>query len=936
MADTDVDVIPAIAFNNQLSYEVIIYDSYDYSEDDDDDDDGSSGASPATATTGTNDKPDSQAYFATLTPIGKVPAGATVSLQPIHDSSIFVVESASDNKPVKRLTALCFDEITSFSIVEDDEAIMTTTFQFIYFLLNNPNSKLTVAFNQVLNNPTDDLADDMDNFFKTEMPYSHCYFEDYMMAMAYTAKHPFTPNPSQPPGTYSLKTICTLMGFQWPSFLPDIFVTNFTCTTKDKRLVLSFEVDISTLTFETPQIAANVLIIVGGIKLVKAQLLFNYEIGLGIFGTRLNILLNELAIPVGDNKTLSVKKPGISIDINPLFKFVVFTMKATFPFNINGKSFDALASFAIDNEEAAIGVDIQGDNSSLPAPPGIKGLHFDEFGVGMGLFFKPPGFALGLLGKFHIGEPTGGNIVSLNDDTFALVCEYVGEVIKPKYAAFYVPKLSLNEVVELFTNANPHIDVPVTFSDLSFHWSDSIMDAVVLPDGTLSNGGYGFSAAVDIFSFGFYGEANLDINTGLTANVQVSPLSLGNVFKLSGDGKGYSMKVDQNGNPIPNNFVPKTQVEKDAVANATNKQIVTAGGPSLIINTLSMPILHLNAKASLFEIIERSIEADINKDVIKFILDFGGVLTEQMTCQLSDFHNFYGGFKFGIDRSFSLPTIAGVSLGAIHIDAIADAHITINTSLTDVLLKIGGSFEFEGRTRQFGDFSADIHIKKITDVIEAIFKNIEEFAVQIFDDFVHDVEKWVGAAKRGLLSAYHQISDVLKNAFNKSANEVTSIMKNAGYEAHQIASEVKDAYNATVQEIAASMKYAGYVASDIASEARSLYNLADSDVASVLKTAGYAATEVADAVRNVFNLSVQVVKSVMQKAGYLAQEISSAMIHTVPPLPEIVLDLKIEDGMSVSDINNLLQSQGLAADQVKACFESLGCEFAAFCQQHLE
>ena len=902
------DTIPAIAFNNQLAYDVIVYDSFN------NDDDGSGSA------TGTGGQPSGQTYFDTLTQLGKVPAGATVSLQPIHDSSVFIVESVSDNKPIKRLTALSFNDVTALSILQADEAAMTQTFQFVNFFINNPNDPTSVAFNKVINGTSDDLAGDIDTFFAAQPAYNKCCFEDYMMALAYTALHPPTPDPAQPPGTSSLKTVSTLMGSKWPSSLSDIFVAKFSCTSKDKNLILTFEVDISTLPFASVQIASNVLTVLSGTKVVKAQILFNYAIGLNIFGTRLSILMDALTIPLGDNKTLSIKKPEISIDINPLFKFVVFTMKATFPFNINGKSFDAIASFVIDNEEAAIGVDIQGDKSSLPAPPGLKGLHFDEFGVGMGLFFEPPGFALGVQGKFHIGDPLELALAdaalaqaqqnlnqagplqmsdpaayqqadmayqaaadrdaqvravyytpNITDDTFALVCEFVEEAILPKYIAFYVPKLSLVEVIALFTNVEPVLALPINFTDLSFHWSDGLMDAVVLPDGTLSNGGYGFSAWVDMLSFNFYGEVNVDINSGITANMELSPISWGNLFKLTGDGKGYSLKMDANGNPIKNNFVPATQAEKNAVQNATSKQIVAAGGPALIINTLTQPILHLNAKVSLFEVIDYGIEADINSDGIKFELDYGGVLTEKMSCTLADFHNFYGDFKFGINRSITLPTIAGVSLGSIHVEALADAHLSITSSLYAIVFKIGGSFDFEGKTRQFGDFNASVRIQKITDVIEAVITNLADDASQVFDDVVQNADVWLDKAKRGLITGYNTVSEVLKSGFNKSADEVASLMKGAGYAADEVASEIKSTFNLSVDA-----------------------------VESAMKAAGYAANEVIDALKNVFSIN----------------DIASA--------------LKNVYGLSVNDINSFLQSAGYTADQVKTAFESLGGDFASF------
>lgn len=890
--------IPAISFQNDLPYDVTIYDSF----------------TPSTETDA------EKTYFGQLTPLGSVAAKSTGSVTPKRTSSAFIIDNTTGNKPVKRCTKMAFQTtLTSFTVSQADEDAMTATLGFIDFFLRNPDDALSKSFQAILNGNPKTWLSGMNAFFAKQPSYAACTFQTYMMGMAYVALNPESTTKPVEEATYSLSKLVVLLGGKWPEGMTDISVSDFTCTNKDEVVDIWVDIDISNLPFESDAIKKNVNSMFSDKKL-KANLQFNYGLGIGIFGTRLSILLDTIQIPISSSTTFAITQPGITIDISPVFKFVVFTMKATFPFNINGKNFDAIASFVIDNEEAAISVDIQGDKTSLPAPPGIKGLHFDEFGVGMGLFFEPPGFALGVQGKFHIGDPVDLAMAdallalaqqnlnyadplrmsdpaayqnaqmayqaaldwdvqlraliytpNISDDTFALVCEYVEEVIKPKYVAFYVPKLSLVEVIALFTNASPAITVPVNFTDLSFHWSDGLMDAVVLPDGTLSSGGYGFSAIVNIFSFGFYGEVEIDINNGVTALVEMSPLHLGDVFNLSGDGKGVTIKVDGNGNPIKNNFVPTTQAEKNAIQNATDKQVVTAGGPSLIINTLTQPILHLNAKVSLFEVMDYGIEADINSEGIKFQLNFGGVLTGQMTCRLSDFHNFYGGFKFAINRGFTLPAIAGVSLGSIHVEALADAHLSITTSLSDIVLTIGGSFDFEARTRQFGDFSADIHIQKITDVIEAVITNLAGYAGEIFKDMVQDAGIWLDKAKRGLITGYTAVSDVLKNGFNKSADEVASLMKGAGYAADEVASEIKNTFNLSVDA-----------------------------VESAMKSAGYAADEVIAALKNIFSIN----------------EIASAFKNVY--------------GLSVNDINSFLQSAGYTADQVKSAFESLGGEFADF------
>lgn len=765
---SDSTTIPALSFQNDLGYDISVYDSF----------------TPTPATDADKN------YFGQLTLLGNIAAKSTGTVQPIHTSSAFVIDNTTDKKPLKRCTKMAFQTtIISFTVGQADEDAMTATFKFADFFLHQPDDPVSQAFKAILTEDPKKWLTDMNAFFLKQPAYSLCTFQTYMMTVAYTAMHPESIAMPPQDAQYSLSKLVALMGGNWPDGMPDISVSNFTCNTQNDVVDIWVQIDISSLPFESDQIAKNVNSMYFD-KKVQANLQFNYGLSIGIFGTRLTLLLETIKIPISGFTEFGIEKPTITIDINPLFKFVVFTVRGIIPFSLFNKQFDANISMVIDNVEAEIGVVIEGDNSSLPAPPLTRGVHFDEFRVGLGIFFEPPGYAFGVQGKFHIGDPSGENVVDLNDDTFALVCKINGEVPEPVYASFYIPKMDINQVVAIFTDSSPNLNVPVTFTDLSFRWAEDPMEPYTLPD---------------------------------------------------------------------------------ALKTATDKQLVNPGGPVLVINTFQSPILHVNAKVSLFEIANYGINANINGDGIFFTLDFGGILTEQMTCRLSDFHNFYGGFKFGIDHGFSLPTIAGVSLGAIHVQAIADAHIIIQTSLSDVVLKIGGSFEFEGRTRQFGDFSADIHIEKMTDAIGAIITNLTDYAEQIFDDIIHDAEKWAGEAKAGLISGYNTVSDVLKTGYNKSAAEVASVMKGAGYAADQVASEIK-----------------------------STFNLGVDAVESAMKTAGYAANEVIDALKNVFNIN----------------DIASA--------------LKNVYGLSVNDINSFLQSAGYTADQVKNAFESLGGDFANF------
>ncbi|KAA6438430.1 phage tail tape measure protein [Dyadobacter flavalbus] len=921
MADTS---IPTIAFKNDLTYDIVIYDSFD---DEDSDDDANA------------------SFFGTLTSLGTVGANSTVNIQPIHRSSAFIIESAADKKPVKRCTKLGSNKtLTSFEIAKADEDAMTATFQLINLVNNTPADPVAAAFKKILS--SDDIVTDMNAFFQQQPAYASCTFQTYMMAVTYLATLP--PAPATPAVTYySLSKMAAMMGATWPGGLPDVAVSNFKVTDKNSVLVISGDIDISTLSFESPQISANVARILGDKKVLTFDLIFNHGVNVGIFGTRLILLLDTIDIPAGSSQ-VHITKPTITIDINPLFKFVVFTLTGTIPFNVFSKSFDANLSLTVDNVEAAIGVVIAGDHASLPAPPVIKGVHFNEFGVGMGIIFSPPAFALGLQGKFHIGD--GADMpVDIADDTFAVVCKFDSEVPEPVYASFYVPKMDINQVLAMFTNAGSNLDVPVTFTDLSFKWAENPMEPFVLPDGTLSEMAYGFSAAASVFAFQFFGDVEVDMNNGLTANIQASPVALGNVFKLSGDGPGVTIKVDASGNPIKNNQIRDSKVLQDALAAAVDKQMVAPGGPVLAIQTFSSPFLHVKANASLFELAGVAIEADIDKTGIRFLLDYGAVLKEKMSVTLSDFHNLAASFEYYMNTTITIPPVGGVKMGSFTLAADVEAHLAIQTSLSDITMKFGGSFDFEGLKRTFGDFNADINIKKMTDLIGAGISWIEAQATQLFGEFLGDAGKWASRVKSGFITGCDEVGTVLYRAFKKDdASVVAGIMKAAGFAADEIAGNIKNAwkcgitdvtyamraagfspqdiaagmqkaFNAADQDVANAYKALSYTANDVAGVAKSVYGQASAGTAVILKNAGYAAQDASNALQATFNSGVDDITSAMKTAGYAAQDVASSIKNTF--------------NISVSAVSDAMKQAGYVADDIKNAFESLGGDFANFASE---
>ena len=838
----------AVPFTNSLGFDVTVYDSFS--------------------------EQDNNNYFGTLTSLATVPATKTASIQLIHPTSVLIVSDTSTNIPLARRIYSPVLSTGPLGVAQADVVAMTQTKDFITFITKNQNDPLTLAFQALWKDSSKPQVTPVNQFFAQRPDYASCTFATYMIALTYMAELPATKGKPLDQAVYSLSTLVTMLGGTWPSDFPDIVVTNFTCNTKNDVLAILAEIDLNKLPAQSDQ----VLQFFGSlfsVQKIQVAFTFNYSFSLGVLGTRLSIDLDAMKVPFGGSETLIINKPTVTIDINPLFKFVVFTVTGIIPFNIFGKAFDADVSMLIDNVEASFGVVIKGDNSSLPAPLVMQGVHFDEFGVGIGIIFEPPGTAIGLSGKFHIGEPGSSTQVSLNDDTFVVVCEMVEEVPNPLYISFYVPQMHLTDVLTVFTNATCALDVPVSFTDLSFQWAENPMAPVALPDGSLSNMAYGFSASANILSFSFYGDIAIDLTNGLTADIEMAPLSFGSIFSMGGGGGGKSIKVDASGNPIKNNLLATTAAQQQALKDSTMKQLVPAGGPVLRLQTFTSPFLHLNAYVTLFDAESVHLAADVTSSGIQFDVAFDGVLTSNMSCTLADFHNLAASFQFGIKSSISLPTIAGVSLGSIPLQASVNAHFSLDTSSSDLIFKVGGGFDFEGLTRTFGDFTADVNIQKVSDLCSAIVNYIEQNAEQLFNDLLNTAAAWAGKVQQGVIAAADSVASVLQNAFNQSASEIASTMKDAGFALNdisgelkqifapdQVAGALKDAFNLSVQEVAQAMQQVGYLADDVAGALKSVFGDDPADIASALSS--------------VFNMSADDIEVVLSSIGFSPEDIGNA------------------------------------------------------------
>ncbi|KAH7261619.1 hypothetical protein BKA59DRAFT_518578 [Fusarium tricinctum] len=772
-----------ISFTNSLNFSVQVYDSF----------------SPQ----------DTSNYFGILTLLATVPANSTAPVNLIRSSSVLIASNATTNSPLARFIYLPNVNTGPFAVGQADMDAMAQAIDFITFIISNPQDPLTVAFNALWKDQTKPLVAPVTNFFAQHPTYASCTFATYIMGIVYAAEQPVSKSMPMDQAVYSLSSLVTSMGGSWPTGFPDVTVTKFTCNTSNGVLAIQAEVDISLLPAKSDE-ALNFFTSLFDSQQLQTSIRINHAISSGLVGTELAIRLDTMQVPCGDLGTMTINNPTATIDLNPLYRFVTFEVAGSIPFDIFDKKFDADVNMTIDNLEASFGVVIDGDDTTLPTPTLMKGVHFSSFGVGIGVFYEPPGAVVGLSGQLQIGDAASGTQAIFDDNSFVVMCQLESGVPNPLYVFFYVPQMELTDVITIFTNSQCPLQVPVSFKDLFFQWSENPTENVVLPDGSHSLMGYGFRCRADIRFLSFYGDVAIDLQDGLKADIEMAPLSFGSLFLLEGNGRGVNVKVDAAGNPINNNHLATTVAQRQAIKDATTQQLVAGGGPVLKIETSTSPYLHLYASVSLFEVSNEQLTAKITSTAITFDLDFSGISNSKMSCALNGLDNMSATFEYGIDQNIALPTINNVSLGSLDLETTISTHLGLVLTPSSVIITVGGSFDFEGATLTISDFVVAVFISTLSDIQAVIVSQIEQDAGNIFSTLLSTAAQWASKVAQGVITAVDSVASVLLNVWDQTASEVADTMKDAGFDAQDIATGLKDFFNLGPSEIHGLLRQIGF------------------------------------------------------------------------------------------------------------------------------
>ena len=658
----------------------------------------------------------------------------------------------------------------------------------------------------------------------------------------------------------TLSGIVKELGISYPSGFPDIQVSDveFTNESIDKEKISA------TISLEDLINASSAFQLLKRILPDQYSAKVEVEAGLSS-GFGLKITFDDFRIPLPENNGyFPVKQPLLAMDFNPSSGSWDVQLMGSTALNILGKNIEATLDGIINETEANLGLDVIDKESFLFTPPALKGVHIKEIGGEVGMFFEPPGLDLGFTGQCYIGHQ---GKIPLDDDRFALVMDIQEESAEVKYLSFYVPRMDVNQMLEIFTDQNERIETKLSLSELEFFYAPS---GVLLPNGDTSPDGISGRCAIDIVNFGFYGFFKKGSGKDISMDFECDPIHIKrnghNLLKVTGNGKGIKQKVDKNGNPIKYNKIKNdedpNQPLQSLIDTAAEHTLVKAGGPKLQLQTKSSPYLNASVHVQLLDIISEDLDAHIGNDGFQFIFNSRAFKTQGgANVSLLNRNEFSANFFFKFNNFIELPDI----LGQFKLDFSAQAFLDATYKKGKIKLTAQAFVNRTGKDISVGPFEVAANIHTISDLIAKFAKEVEKHGEEVFEDFVHDAEKWAKYAFDDVITVNKEIAKVLKDFYKKSAKDAAKIMKNAGAKIDYVAHGLKNMYKLSSTDASKAMKYAGYKAND---------------VAKAFKKVGYSILDTAKSLHNVYGVSGDALIKSLGAAGYASHEVKD-LTHKV-------------------------------------------------------
>lgn len=543
----------------------------------------------------------------------------------------------------------------------------------------------------------------------------------------------------------------------------------------------------------------------------------------------------------------------------------VYQVMGSFRFNMFGESLTATLSAIFEPNGTALAATIEADEDGLPGPPGLKGFHLYQLGLLMGMEVTPPSLTIAMQGKYQIGVGKS----ALNE--VGLAFQIIEKVPNPLYLSFYMEEAGFDELITLVTD-KPASGIlkslqAVQGYDLSFYWANQ---QVVLPDGSVALPGFGFGGMITIFGFGAFGEFVMITGQGIKGSAQLSPIDLGGVLKVAGNGPGIKRlyeKVNDDWKLVDNVKATKSLEG----GNYKEQVIVKPGGPIIAFNALGDPMFLMSWDITLFDVVGQKVDVTISSKGITFTLTYkiSNALLLAIECELQSWTAFSAHAEFIMDLNFTIPSfkVFGVQVGNLKINSSLDAELKIALNPQQFLLEIDGDFDFQGTSLDLPKITLNASPSDLQKLPEWIVAQIQGNAENIFKDVFNMADDLAKMIEMGIVTGVDNVAGVFKDAYQVGAQKAAELVKMAGGTAEDALDAISDVYDLGADELANIGENLGMGASAVGDFLKNTGGYTDEVVSAALQGAGYSVEQVWDYMKQAYGWFQHVdVKHVDQNA----------------------------------------------------------------------
>ncbi len=138
-----------------------------------------------------------------------------------------------------------------------------------------------------------------------------------------------------------------------------------------------------------------------------------------------------------------------------------------------------------------------------------------------------------------------------------------------------------------------------------------------------------------------------------------------------------------------------------------------------------------------------------------------------------------GRFDFGIKEKLGPFEVApGVSLGEINLNVALNGKISLSLIDDQFNASVTGGFKFQGTKITIPEIKLTVAPESLEKLPQQIIDSIVDNAKELFADLLQNADKWLLALREGIIKGVENVARVLKDEFNRSAEQIGNDIRN--------------------------------------------------------------------------------------------------------------------------------------------------------------